>query len=283
MAIDLPATRYARLRGLRYAWMESGAGPAVLFLHGFTGSKANWQEVMGRLPCRRLLALDLPGHGESETPDHPARCSMEQAAADLDTLCAALDLPALDVCGYSMGGRLALYFALVYPQRVQRLVLESASPGLESESERSARRLADVRLAEHLEQEGLPSFVEYWEKLPLFASQSRLPLEVRQRLHNQRMQNRPAGLANSLRGMGTGQQPSLWGRLAELQMPVLLLAGELDAKYAAINRRMAQSLPACRLVVAPEAGHTLHLEQPETFSQAVRQFLDSPAGGAASA
>ncbi len=253
-----------------------GEGPGVrpsptplLFLHGFTGSKANWQPVMAQFPGS--IALDLLGHGETESPADPARYAIEEAAADLDAFCAQLGVQNLDVCGYSLGGRLALYFALAYPQRVRRLILESASPGLASEAERLARRQSDAALAERIERDGLPAFVDYWEQIPLFASQTGLPAEIRQRLRTQRLQNNPTGLANSLRGMGTGAQPSLWPRLAELKMPVSLLAGELDLKFSAINRQMADLIANCRLEIVPNAGHTIHLEQMQMFCDLVAQ------------
>jgi len=254
-----------------------GEGPGersapLLFLHGFTGSKTNWLPFMAQFPGQHCLAIDLLGHGETESPADPARYAIEEAAADLDAFCAQLGVQNLDVCGYSLGGRLALYFALAYPQRVRRLILESASPGLASEAERLARRQSDAALAERIERDGLPAFVDYWEQIPLFASQTGLPAEIRQRLRAQRLQNNPTGLANSLRGMGTGAQPSLWPRLAELKMPVSLLAGELDLKFSAINRQMADLIAGCRLEIVPNAGHTVHLEQMQMFCDLVAQI-----------
>ncbi|MCL4834580.1 MAG: alpha/beta fold hydrolase, partial [Caldilineaceae bacterium] len=172
-------------------------------------------------------------------------------------------------------GRLALYFALHYPEKVTSLILESASPGLATPEERAARTASDNALAMRIEREGIPAFVAFWEALPLWRSQARLPASVQQWLHEQRLGNSPTGLAHSLRGMGSGVQPSLWERLGELDMPVLLLAGEEDEKFVAINRQMAQRIPHARLEIVPRAGHTLHLEQPAVFQRAVCSFLRS--------
>ncbi len=106
--------------------------------------------------------------------------------------------------------------------------------------------------------------------MPLFATQSP---ELRQRLHDQRLRNNPTGLANSLRGMGTGAQPSLWDRLGELTMPVLLIAGEHDAKFSAINREMQSLIPKAQLEIVAGAGHTVHAEQPQRHNEMVRAFL----------
>jgi 2-succinyl-6-hydroxy-2,4-cyclohexadiene-1-carboxylate synthase len=115
--------------------------------------------------------------------------------------------------------------------------------------------------------------VEEWERLPLWASQRQLPNATRQRLCAQRLRNRPQGLAASLRGMGTGVQPSLWEELPQLALPTLLITGALDAKFTQIARAMGERCPACRISTIANAGHTPHLEQPEAFLDQVYTFL----------
>jgi 2-succinyl-6-hydroxy-2,4-cyclohexadiene-1-carboxylate synthase len=256
-------------------------GTGLLLLHGFTGCKENWDRLVERLSSKRcVIAIDLLGHGESRAPTDARRYRMAQAAADLadvvNQLYASGTVPSkkMDLLGYSMGGRLALFFALEYPQWVRRLVLESASPGLASEAERQQRRKSDEALAEMIERDGIEAFVRGWENMALFSSQSRLPHEVRQKLREQRLHSNPVGLANSLRGMGSGVQPALWERLVELKMPVQLIAGELDTKFTAINRQVAAGIPSCQLEVIAGAGHTVHLEQFDVFAEKVTSFLD---------
>lgn len=256
-----------------------GAGSPLVLLHGFTGSAANWRERVGVYASRfQTFAVDLLGHGRSDSPADPARYRMEPCLQDLLALFDQLELAHINLLGYSMGGRVALHFAAAYPERVNALVLESASPGLATAAERAARLQSDEALADFIEREGLAAFVERWEQLPLFASQARLPEAVQAQLHAQRLQNHPRGLAHSLRGLGTGVQSPLWDRLASLPVPALLIAGELDPKFTAIARSMAQTLPSAQLVVVPEAGHTVHLEQPLAFDQAVLNFLIQPQG-----
>jgi 2-succinyl-6-hydroxy-2,4-cyclohexadiene-1-carboxylate synthase len=173
-----------------------------------------------------------------------------------------------------MGGRLALYLTVNYPDWFQSLVLESASPGLDTAVARAERQKQDSDWADWIETNGIEAFVERWEQLPLWASQSQLPEETRLALRQQRLQNNPTGLAYSLRGMGTGVQPSLWSRLSELKMPVLLLTGELDSKFVAINQQMVRQIPQGQLQIIPQAGHTIHLERPSHFNQLVQSFLD---------
>lgn len=259
------------VNGIEYHFEEAGHGPALLLLHGFTGSGQNWEPLLPYLtPHYRVITPDLPGHGSTASPSDPARYSIENTVADLAAILDALKIDRAAILGYSMGGRLALYFALHYPQRVTALVLESASPGLATAQGRLERQKADDALADFIEVKGLAAFVERWEKLPLWANQT---AEMRAKLHRQRLQNRPGGLANSLRGLGTGVQPSLWNKLPEFKGQTLLISGELDAKFTAIAGQMREKLPDARLEVVPGAGHTVHLEQPERYVEIVKGFL----------
>jgi 2-succinyl-6-hydroxy-2,4-cyclohexadiene-1-carboxylate synthase len=199
---------------------------------------------------------------------------MERGVADLLALLDHLGLERTDLLGYSLGGRLALQFAVAAPDRLRRLVLESASPGLEGAAERRRRQADDAALADRIERDGLEAFVEFWERLPLFASQASLPDEARRRQRALRLQQRTNGLANSLRGMGTGAQPPLWSRLGTLPTPSLLVVGALDQKFLALGQQMAARLPDARLAVVPAAGHAVHLEQPAIFASLVAEFLE---------
>jgi 2-succinyl-6-hydroxy-2,4-cyclohexadiene-1-carboxylate synthase len=176
--------------------------------------------------------------------------------------------------GYSMGARLALFLAVRHPERVHRLVLESGSPGLATEEERGARRASDGALADELEREGIEAFVAGWETLPLFEGfRKRLSAEERAAVRERRLANDPGLLAATLRGLGTGSLPSLWDDLTSLPHPVLLVAGEEDGRFVEIARAMAGRLGDATLRVVPEAGHTVHLEQPASWLVAVREFL----------
>ena len=260
------------VRGVRYHVELSGAGDPLVFLHGFTGSAANWTPIRRQFEPRfTTIAIDLPGHGQTDSPTDLQRFSIEQAANDLTILLNQLH-PATSVhlLGYSMGGRLALYTALSYPHLVRSLILESASPGLKTEAERAARRQHDEQLAAQIESEGLEPFVNDWTNQPLFATQSR---DLRETLREQRLQNNPQGLVSSLRSMGTGAQPSLWQRLGELTCPTQLIVGALDDKFVAIAREMSAQISGASLAIVPGAGHTVHAERAEAYAQTVLDFL----------
>jgi 2-succinyl-6-hydroxy-2,4-cyclohexadiene-1-carboxylate synthase len=279
--IEQVIEQFITANGARYFVRTAGAGSPLLMLHGFTGASDNWlnlcQSAHGGSPdpphAHAVILPDLLGHGRTESPHEPSRYAMACAASDLVALLDALRIERAHVLGYSMGARLALYLTLAHPSRVHRLILESGSPGLETEAERETRRTQDEALAMRIQRDGIAAFVDEWERLPLWTSQRNLPDAVRRRLRAQRLRNNPVGLANSLRGMGTGAQPSLWEQLPDCRHETLLVVGALDEKFRDIDARMAGLMPHARLVVVPGAGHATHLEQPGRFVREVTEFL----------
>lgn len=253
----------------------AGGGSPLLLLHGFTGDTSTWAPFIDVWQGYRLIMTDIVGHGRSDSPADPERYSMDYAVAGLVALLDALGVDRTAVLGYSMGGRLALHFALNAPSRVSSLILESASAGIESEAERQKRVESDNALADDIERDGIEAFADRWQEIPLFASQSRLSAEVLDAQRQRRIGQSPTGQANSLRGMSTGRQRYLQPRLGELSMPVLLLAGALDARYAAIAHEMGAVIKDARVEIIPDAGHAAHLEQPHVFGEAVGRFLNS--------
>jgi len=265
-----------QVNGVHYHVETAGEGAALLLLHGFTGSASTWRPFLPSWSRRfRVIAVDVLGHGQSDAPLNPTRYSTECAVSDLAQLLDQLEVRQAHLLGYSMGGRLALSFAMVQPERVRSLILESSSPGLGTAEERAERVRSDEALAARIEREGIERFVDYWENIPLFHSMRRLPEDVRLAIRRQRLANSPRGLAGSLRGMGTGAQPSWWDRLLRLTMPVQLIVGELDGKFCAIGRRMSKLIPDCRLVEVENAGHAVHVERADFFDTIVMDFLTS--------
>jgi 2-succinyl-6-hydroxy-2,4-cyclohexadiene-1-carboxylate synthase len=239
-----------------------GKGGPVVLLHGFTQSAPAWGAIGDALAGEHtVIALDAPGHGKSAS-----------VAADLpggaDLMAATVATPAAWV-GYSMGGRFALHVALRHPEAVTRLVLVSATGGIDEAEARAVRRRADEQLADRVEAEGVDSFVRWWLERPLFAT---LPPEAA--ALESRLNGSAAGLASSLRLAGTGTQEPLWLRLPALSMPVLVIAGSLDAAYVSAAHRLADSIGSnAELAVIDGAGHACHLEKPDEFLRLIGPFL----------
>lgn len=250
-----------------------GDGPALLLLHGFTRDARAWQPLLPCFEDYRTIRVDLIGHGKSDAPADAARYSMEHAVEDLTALLHHLDIERTALLGYSLGGRVALHFAVEAPQLLWALVIESASPGIEDDMERDARFASDSQLAASIESDGLEAFADRWQAQPLFASQRQLPAAVLDEQRRQRLDNSPLGLGNSLRGMGAGAQRWLMPDLPHIDAPTLFLAGALDQRYAAMAPVMATAVPGAEHQVIEGAGHTVHLERPEPYAALVTDFL----------
>ncbi|MBM7704811.1 2-succinyl-6-hydroxy-2,4-cyclohexadiene-1-carboxylate synthase [Metabacillus iocasae] len=252
-----------------------GEGEPLLLLHGFTGSSETWKSCYDEWEGYRLISLDIIGHGQTDSPEDVAFYKMEAMCEAIASILQELNVSKAHVLGYSMGGRLALSFATRYPHYVQSLILESASPGLLTEEERESRRKSDNDLAQQIESCGIESFVNKWENIPLFASQKKLPAEIQRTIRQERLRNTERGLANSLRGMGTGEQKPLWDTLASLHLPVLLIAGADDQKFCDIANQMEKWLPKSTKKIILSAGHAIHVEQPQIFGKIVNGFIST--------
>lgn len=252
-----------------------GMGLPVVLLHGFTGSRTSWYDSVRAIEGEfTTLSVDLIGHGWSGSPPTVERYEMSRAVADLVTMVRKIGFERAIWVGYSLGGRTALQLAIEHPDAVSALVLEGASPGLATSKERDDRIAADEVLAQKVENEGVEAFIDYWQAIPLWDSQkTTLSEPQRVALRQQRLAQRATGLANSLRGMGTGSQAWVGDRLGGLNVPVLLTAGRLDTKFSAIAAEMAQATPDARLEIIEDAGHCAHLEQPAAFNAVLLDFL----------
>ena len=253
---------------------EKGTGLPIVFLHGFTGDSRDWVDFAKRVVIDRpWVAIDLLGHGKTGVPTSSSRDFMREQVAILEAVFDYLDIPSLMLLGYSMGGRMALAYTISLPKRVAGLILESASPGLKTEQERAGRRADDEKLATQILEFGIAAFIEKWENTSLFSSQKRLSLEILQHQRDIRTSQKPIGLANSLLGMGTGSQPSLWPELHQVQAPLLLLSGEYDNKFTQLAVSMQYEIHHAKHVMVKGAGHNVHLESPHAFWVLVRRFM----------
>lgn len=247
--------------------------PALVFLHGFLGSGRDWLHLAKRLSDQfYCLMPDLPGHGDNLGTVDESRLGYEALSEGLYATLSTHRSGPVNLLGYSMGGRLAMAFSLRHPERVSRLILESANPGIGNAKQRAERAALDDRLSERILAEGLRAFLDFWYRLPLFALDGRRPVLL-ERLVNIRAQNDPQWMAAVIRSMSPGRQPNLWPQLGELSIPTLLLAGALDAKYETITIRMAEVIASSRRLLIPFTGHNPHSERPTRIAQTVRAFL----------
>ncbi|WP_314063221.1 2-succinyl-6-hydroxy-2,4-cyclohexadiene-1-carboxylate synthase [uncultured Vagococcus sp.] len=259
-----------------YTWLNDhqSSRPTLLCLHGFTGTSETFRQIAEEIPEYNLLAIDLIGHGQTESLVHPYRYQLTSLIQDLKGLMDHLNLTSFALLGYSMGARVALSFALTYPESITHLILESGSPGLSTDVARQQRRNSDLKLAQKLLNSPIAEFVKCWEQLPLFASQKRLGHTIQLKIKNERLHQSAFGLATSLWGMGTGSQPNYWPQLSDLnKMPLLLITGSEDPKFQEIAGKMVALQPSITSQTIELAGHAVHLEQPQLFASSLKQWL----------
>jgi 2-succinyl-6-hydroxy-2,4-cyclohexadiene-1-carboxylate synthase len=238
-----------------------GAGPRLVLVHGFAQTQACWGPVADDLAGdHEICRIDAPGHGGSSEFFAGLRTGA-RLIADQGGRATYL--------GYSMGGRFLLHVALANPELVHGLVLVGATAGIDDGDDRAARRRIDEAMADRLERDGLPAFLDAWLAQPLFAG-----LSEAMQFREERKANTVDGLAESLRQAGTGSQDPLWDRLHRIEAPVLVVAGEADEKFAAAGRRLVDSIGAnATLALVPGAGHAAHLEAPDAFLAILRPWL----------
>lgn len=250
--------------------------PALLMLHGFMGSGADWEPV-AELLCHDFycLAPDLPGHGATDLTGISQDNAFDETAAAIVNLLAERDITEAVLLGYSMGGRLGWYTALKYPEWFTGLILESASPGLKTPDERAARLEIDRERAETLRNGRFEAFLDQWHAQPLFRSMMRQP-EKLAALKKSRLTQSPNALADALIYFSVARQPSLWDQSRALLIPVLLIVGEFDEKYRGIAGEVAATcLRRANVRIIPQTGHNTHWEAKENFIQAVESFIET--------
>lgn len=265
-----------RTYNLHYSLTKNSNKPLILFLHGFMGNIHEFDEATELIADEfSWLTLDLPGHGKTQVLGGDEYYTMEKTANAVINLLDELKITQCYLIGYSMGGRLALYLTLHFPERFTKVVLESASPGLATEIERLERVKRDTQIARKLARsttkEDFAAFLLNWYQQPIFGAIKNHPKFAI--MLESRLQNQPRELVKSLQFMGSGNQPALWEKLKENTHPLLLLAGEYDEKFIVINQEINKICKLAQLKVINHAGHNIHLEKTQEFVQAVKEFL----------
>ncbi|MFT5170780.1 MAG: 2-succinyl-6-hydroxy-2,4-cyclohexadiene-1-carboxylate synthase [Candidatus Marinamargulisbacteria bacterium] len=257
---------------LNYQWDSKDTNKTtLLFLHGFLGNHREWKPLTDLLKEQfNCLSIDLPGHGKSNCL--PEDYSFPRISESITRLFDELQIDKAICIGYSLGGRIALDLALTYPDRVHRLVLESASLGIEDETERKKRRAKDERWINLIGMTSFSEFLTKWYQQPLFISLRKS--DAFEKVMQFRVQNDPKKLKFILRDLSPGVAPAMWNQITNLRPPCLFITGENDIKYKAMAKDIQTRNASIALSFVSEAGHNCHLEQPQAFLASVRPFLE---------
>jgi len=255
-------------------WGSPDAFPLVL-LHGLRGHAHSWDDVAAALAARyRVIAVDQRGRGASDWAPG-GDYSMEAFAADIEGLCAALELRTVALVGHSMGGRNGILFAAQHPERVSAFVLVDVGPivdpggaaRIRDEIIRSPERFASLEDA----------IVQAREANPLAAADV-----IRRRLVHQTMPHPQGGMTwrydpvirEQVRSNTRATPPDLWKMWQSVRCPVLVVRGsETDVLTPGILERMKALQPACDVAEIPRAGHMVFEDNPAAFIRIARAWL----------
>ncbi|GAA6822899.1 2-succinyl-6-hydroxy-2,4-cyclohexadiene-1-carboxylate synthase [Staphylococcus sp. 18_1_E_LY] len=252
---------------------QKNSNKLLVLLHGFISDHSSFDHLLTSFTDDvNVLTIDLPGHGNDATASDE-EWNFNAISHYLDETLEAFSSYDIYLHGYSMGGRVALYYALNGKMTLQGLILESTSAGIDSEENRVERQQVDNARAKVLDIAGLEVFVNDWEKLPLFQTQYDLDKSIQRRIRTMRMNQDPSRLAQALRDYGTGNMPNLWQSIKNIQIPTLIIVGELDRKFCEISQRLTTEISTSEVIKISNAGHTVHVEDAEEFGKIVLGFL----------
>ncbi len=252
------------------------ADEVVVVLHGFTGDGDSMRELGEALALtRRVLLVDVIGHGESDAPDHLEPYHMSSVVDQVLSIIGPVPVGTAHLLGYSMGGRIVLSMLARAPWFFGSGVVISGSPGIEDPSARAERQRVDAARADELTRHGLDAFLSDWVALPLFDHwRACVGPDGLARSIAMRQRGTAVGYANSLLGTGTGAMPPVWDRLGAIRSPLLFVAGELDVPYVETANEMAERSYRGEVAVVEDAGHVTHIENPGAVARVVVEFLE---------
>jgi len=261
------------LNGVSLYYEVTGHGPPLVLAHGFACGLRMWDpQVKALARSWRVVAYDVRGHGITEAPADPASYSQPIFVADLRALLEHLEIRRAAVGGLSMGGNIALNFALAHPEMVSALVVADTGAG----SDETADWVATVHaFADVLERDGLEAFADAALSNPLFARYAAQGQAAERFIRSCLMTHRARGLAHTAREV-LAKRPAIYSlalRLRELTVPTLLIVGEHDEPCVKVHRFMADTIPRARHVLIRGVGHLTNLEAPEAFNRALTTFL----------
>ncbi|HEY5555970.1 2-succinyl-6-hydroxy-2,4-cyclohexadiene-1-carboxylate synthase [Acetobacterium sp.] len=262
---------FIEIENIKYHIEVKGRGKSLICLHGFSENLSTWEFL--ELHGYQLILIDLIGHGKSDKPIDPKYYSLNIMLKHLNKLIYELGLKRYSMLGYSMGGRIALAYALTYPKEIDKLILESASYGENGFLNRLKRRRNDLNLAKSIEENGIEWFTQYWSDLSIFKTQRKLPEAVINEIKKRRLANSTLALSNTLKGTGQGKFPCLKNKIIKLYMPILYIGGEYDKKYEAVGKNFEELNRNIKHVVINGCGHNTHIEDASSFVKVLNEFL----------
>jgi pimeloyl-ACP methyl ester carboxylesterase len=272
---------FASVGGVKLYYEETGVGTPLIFVHEFAGDHRSWHLQVRFLARRyRCIAFSARGYPPSDVPTDPAAYSQQQAVDDIKGVLDHLGIARAHVCGLSMGGYATLIFGLCYPDRALSLTVAGCGYGSVAADREAFRRDSDL-VARRLESEGMAKVADFYGRGPTRVQFIDKDPRGWQEFYDQLASGSAPGHALTLRGVQMSR-PSVFElreRMERLEVPTLVVTGDEDEPCLEPALLMKRAIPAAGLVVIPRSGHTINLEEPETFNRALLDFLTAVDGG----
>jgi pimeloyl-ACP methyl ester carboxylesterase len=264
---------FAEINGVSIHYEATGTGPALVFSHEFAGDSRSWKpQVEAFAGEYRCITWNYRGFPPSEVPEDPSMYSQDTLVEDLKGLLDHLGVDSAHLVGLSMGGSVTLHFALAYPERCLSAVVAGAGTG---STDRPQFEADIARIVELLRTRSMEEFAEIYAMAPTrtpFMEKDRSGWEL---FKGQLAEHSAIGSANMMAQVQL-KRPTIFSleeQLTRLEIPTLILIGDADEPCIEPAVFMRRKIPSSGLMTLPQSGHTINLEEPELFNQAIRSFL----------
>jgi pimeloyl-ACP methyl ester carboxylesterase len=268
----------ASVNGTEIAYSDVGEGFPLVWCHEFAGSMESWEHQVHYFSrFYRVITYNARGYPPSAVPTDPAAYSQDIAVEDLYQLLRHLGIEQAYIGGLSMGGSTTLHFGIRHPEMARALIIAAAGSGSTNPDE---FRATSRQLADDLESQGAAGFDRYG------AGPSRVQLRRKDptgydEFFSLLKSHSPLGSAMTMRGVQAGRPPIFdWAaEMQALQLPTLVLVGDEDEPCIEPSLFMKRNIPHCGLVVFPQSGHCINLEEPALYNRVCAEFLHAVEAG----
>jgi 2-succinyl-6-hydroxy-2,4-cyclohexadiene-1-carboxylate synthase len=251
-----------------------GKGEPLILLHGFLGSISDWDQIAQSLSKNfKVIIPDLPGFGGSKFFNLDNEINYQKVSEELVKLIKHIGISKINVCGYSMGGRVALSLYFDNPDLISKLIIISANPGISEPSERTQRLEKDRQLADSITRDGIKSFLIKWYNLPLFQSLKSHPKLLEELIEKRIKDNDEKWVKKILIELSPGNVPNLWPQLSSIKIPLLYMAGSLDLNYVQILKEIEQKNLNFHTSIIENVGHNCYSEDATSVIKIIENYL----------
>ena len=268
--------------GVKLYFEEVGSGIPIVFVHEFAGDYRSYEMQLRYFGQRyRCIAYNARGYPPSDVPQDGARFSQERARDDIRSVLDALEIDKAHIVGLSMGGFATLHFGFTYPERARSLVVAGCGYGAAPEKRAQFAEEAEA-VAAQFEQQGMSKVAQGYALGPTRVQLQNKDPRGWTEFVDQLREHSTEGATLTMRGVQK-RRPSLFDLVEQMKtitVPTLIMTGDEDWPCLEPGLLMKQTIPTAALIVMPNAGHTINLEDPGAFNQHLVDFFHAVDVGA---